>query len=117
LEYIWNINNTNDSIVKVVVGVREIGHSFIIANCSIFNTPFKKQQIDKIKALKKGLEEHSKSFKIEIVGENQKRYCSLHKFKSVLQEKAQTMIRNDGLITGYLQRNGIKLLVDLILRW
>jgi hypothetical protein len=32
-------------------------------------SPFKKQQIDKIKALKKGLEEHSKSFKIEIVGE------------------------------------------------
>jgi effector-binding domain-containing protein len=113
LEYIWNINNTNDSIVKVVVGVREIGHSFYNRlTAPFFNTPFKKQQIDKIKALKKGLEEHSKSFKIEIVGEGKSEevFVAYINLKSVLQEKAQTMIRNDGLITGYLQRNGIKII-------
>jgi hypothetical protein len=78
----------NDSIVKVVVGVREIGHSFIIANCSIFYTPFKKQQIDKIKALKKGLEEH-KSFRDRRRGKIRRGICSLHKFKSVLKRRKQ----------------------------
>jgi hypothetical protein len=33
--------------------------------------------------------------------------CCLYQFKSVLQEKAQTMIMNDA-ITGFLQQNSIK---------
>lgn len=113
LEYIWDINNTNDSTVKVVVGVKEIDHSFYNRfTAPFFNTQFKNQQIDKIKSLKKGLEEHSKNFKIEIVGEGKSDevFVAYINLKSVLQEKAQTMIRNDGLITGYLQRNGIKII-------
>lgn len=113
LQYIWHINNTNDSTVTVVVGVKEIGHSFYNRlTAPFFNTQFKQKQIDKIKLLKKGLEEHSKSFKIEIVGEGKSDevFVAYINLKSVLQEKAQMMIRNDALITGYLQRNGIKIM-------
>ena len=77
-----------------------------------FNTEVQKEQIRKITDFKKGLSEHLKNFKVRIDGEgySEETFVAYINLKSVLQEKAQTMIANDAIITGFLFENQIKII-------
>jgi effector-binding domain-containing protein len=113
MEYSWNIKSINDSTSKVEVNVKDMNHSWYNKlTVPFINTPFKQQQINKIKDFKAGLEEHLKAFKVKIDGEGQssETFVAYITLKSVLQEKAQTMIGNDATITGYLHTNNIKII-------
>jgi effector-binding domain-containing protein len=69
------------------------------------------EQIRKVKDLREGLNEHLKKLKVRIYGEGTSKpvYVAYIQLKSVLQEKAQTMIGNDAAITGFLYTHKIKI--------
>lgn len=110
MRYKWEMHSINDSITQVVVSVKDSNHSFYNKLTAPFiDTDFKVTQINKIKNFKEGLENHIKNFKVKIVGDgkSQEDFVAYITLKSVMQEKAQKMIRDDNVITGYLQQNGI----------
>lgn len=113
LEYTWNMELVNDSITKVSVGIKDLNHGFYNRlTVPFFSTKFKKEQIDKIKNLKEGIEKHIKNFKVKIDGVNQSEqtFVAYISLKSILQEKAQMMIANDAIVTNYLHKNQIKII-------
>jgi len=112
MEYTWEMKSINDSITEVIVGIKDLNNSFYNRfTAPFFNTNFKKEQISKITDLKNGLEKHLEKFKVKIDGEGQSEeiFVAYINLKSVLQEKAQAMIGSDGIISGYLQANQIKI--------
>lgn len=114
LEYTWELKSINDSTTTVSVGIKDINNSFINRLTALLFIPskFKTEQIAKIKAFKVGLEDHIDDFKIRIDGEKTSKeiYVAYISLKSVLQEKAQTMIQYDAKIVGYLEKNKIKII-------
>lgn len=111
--YDWEITSLNDSVSEVNVGIKELGHSlFNRLTAPFIDTPFKKEQIAKVTDFKNGLEQHLKAFKVKIEGEGTSKaeFVAYIKLTSIMSEKAQTMIGNDAIITGYLQRNNIKII-------
>ena len=112
-EYVWEMQSVNDSITKVSVGIKELNRSLYNRLTAPFiGTKFKTEQINKIKKFKDGLEDHIKNFKIKIEGEASsiETFVAYINLKSVMQEKAQTMIGNDNVITGFLYKNNIKII-------
>ena len=77
-----------------------------------FNTEFKKQQLKKITDFKNGLFAHLENLKVKIDGEgtSEETFVAYINLKSVMQEKAQTMIMNDAVATGFLEKNNIKII-------
>ena len=113
MEYTWNMESINDSMTNVTVGVKDLNHSFYNRLTAPFvPTKFRTEQIEKIKLFKTGLEDHIDDFKIRIDGEksSEEIYVAYISLKSVMQEKAQTMIGYDPEIVGYLDRNKIKII-------
>ncbi len=113
LQYTWNLNPINDSVTNVKVGIKDMQHSlYNRLTVPFFKTEFKKEQINKIKDFKTGLDEHIKKFKIKIDGEgtSEEIFVAYISLKSVLQEKARNMIANDADITGFLYRNKISII-------
>lgn len=113
MEYTWDIKSINDSVTKVSVGIKDLNHSlYNKLTAPFFSTTFKEQQIKKITDLKEGLNNHLKSFKVKIDGEgtSEETFVAYINLKSVLQEKAQMMIRNDNVITGFLETNKIEII-------
>ena len=113
VEYNWEINPINDSTTEVSIGIKELGHSLYNRLTAPFvETPFKKEQIARVTDFKNGLEQHLKAFKVKVEGEGSSKsdYVAYIKLTSIMSEKAQTMISNDGYITGYLQKNNIKII-------
>lgn len=111
--YTWEIKSINDSLTEVNVGINDFNNSiYNRLTVPFFSTYFKVNQIKKIKEFKEGLENHLKNFNVSIEGEGTSEpiYVAYINLKSVLQEKAQSMIRNDDIITGYLQTNHIKII-------
>lgn len=112
MEYTWDINSVNDSTTNVSVGIKELNSSiYNRLTAPFFSTNFKEKQIQKITDFRNGLNKHTESFKIKIDGEgtSEEVFVAYLNLKSVLQEKAQTMIRNDAIITGFLHQNNIKI--------
>ncbi len=114
IEYTWNLKSINDSTSFVSIGIKDLNHSLYnrLTTLPFVPTKFKTEQIEKIKAFKMGLEEHLSNFKIRIDGEKSSKeiYVAYISLKSVLQEKAQTMIENDPIIVGYLDKNKIEII-------
>lgn len=113
LIYNWDIKSINDSTTNVTVGIKDLNHSFYNRLTAPFiSTKFRTEQIDKIKSFKVGLEDHIDDFKIRIDGEGSSKemFVAYISLKSVLQEKAQTMLEYDPKIVGYLDRNKIKII-------
>jgi effector-binding domain-containing protein len=113
MTYKWEMNSINDSMTQVVVSVKDANHSLYNRLTAPFvNTDFKETQINKIKDFKEGLENHIKNFKVKIDGEGKSKedFVAYITLNSVMQEKAQKMIRDDGLITGYLGQNAIPII-------
>ncbi len=112
LEYTWNIDPLNDSVTKVSVGIKELGHGFYNKiTAPFFITKFKEDQINKVTSFKDGLNDHIKKFKVKIegVGVSKQVFVAYISLSSVLQTKAQTLIANDAVITGFLYQNNIKI--------
>jgi effector-binding domain-containing protein len=112
LEYIWEINAVNDSITEVKACIKDVNNSiYNRLTVPFFETDFRKNQIEKITDFRNGLNKHLESFKVKIegVGISQETVVAYISLKSVMQEKARAMIANDAIITGYLQRNNIKI--------
>ena len=113
LIYTWSLSSVSDSTTKIVVGVKDLNHSWYNRITVPFSaTPFREKQIARVKDFKSGLDEHLKTFKVRIDGEGESTpaYIAYISLSSVMQEKAQTMIANDAVITGYLFRNNIKII-------
>lgn len=112
-EYIWEINSVNDSVTAISVGIKEINNSiYNRLTVPFFNTEFKKQQLKKITDFKNGLFAHLENLKVKIDGEgtSEETFVAYINLKSVMQEKAQTMIMNDVVATGFLEKNNIKII-------
>jgi effector-binding domain-containing protein len=113
LIYTWDMKSINDSTTNVTIGIKDLNHSFYNRLTAPFiSTKFRTEQIDKIKSFKVGLEDHIDDFKIRIDGEGSSKemFVAYISLKSVLQEKAQTMLEYDPKIVGYLDRNKIKII-------
>lgn len=113
LEYTWEIKSLNDSITFVNVGIKDLNNSlYNRLSVPFFSTFFKVGEIKKITEFKDGLDSHIKKFKVKIEGEgsSEETFVAYIKLKSVLQEKAQKMIMNDDVITGFIQTNKIKII-------
>jgi effector-binding domain-containing protein len=113
LEYTWDMKSINDSMTNVTIGIKDLNHSFYNRLTAPFvSTKFRTEQIEKIKSFKMGLEDHIDDFKIRIDGEasSKEMYVAYISLKSVMQEKAQTMIGYDPEIVGYLDKNKIKII-------
>lgn len=113
MEYTWNIKAINDSVTKVSVGIKDLNRSLYNKLTVPFsNTEFKQEQIKKITDFKQGISDHLKNFKVKIEGEgtSEETFVAYINLKSVLQEKAQTMIVSDADITGFLLNNKIKII-------
>jgi effector-binding domain-containing protein len=111
--YFWNINYLNDSITSVSVHVKDQNNS--VYNRLIlpfFATKFNTSEIAKIKEFKKNLDEHLATFKVKINGKgtSESAFVAYLQFETIVPEKAQSMMMNDGVITGYLSRNSIKII-------
>lgn len=113
MEYTWDIAAVNDSVTKVSVGIKDLNHSlYNKLTAPFFNTAFKEEQITKIKDFKEGLNKHLESIKVKLDGEgtSKETFVAYISLKSVLQEKARTMILNDPIITGFLNDNSIEII-------
>jgi effector-binding domain-containing protein len=114
IEYTWNMQSINDSTTTVTVGIKDLNHSLYnkLTTIPFVPTKFKTEQIEKIKSFKLGLEEHLSNFKIRLDGEKSSKeiYVAYISLESVMQEKAQTMIQNDPIVVGYLDKNKIKII-------
>ena len=113
LFYSWTLKSINDSTTKVIVDIKDENHSWYNKlTVPFMNTPFREKQIARVKDFKTGLEEHLKVFKVRVDGEGESTpaYVAYVSLTSVMQEKAQTMIANDAIITGYLYSNKIKII-------
>ncbi|MBC5837124.1 hypothetical protein [Flavobacterium muglaense] len=113
MEYSWDIVAVNDSITTVEVSIKDGDHSiYNRLTAPFFNTDFKESQIKKITAFRNGLNKHLENFKVKIdgLGQSEETFVAYISLESVLQEKAQTMIMNDGAITGFLEQNKIKII-------
>lgn len=111
-KYEWQMNAINDSVCEVVVDINQENASiYNRLTAPFFKTEFKEEQIAKIKDFRNGLNEHLKNFKIKIDGEaiSEETFVAYINLKSILQEKAQTMIMNDSKITGFLHENNIEI--------
>lgn len=112
LNYNWEIQPINDSITEIKVGILDCNNSIDNrVTIPFITTDFKEDQLKKITDFKKGLDDHLKDFKVNLVkeGTSSEVYVAYISLKSVMQEKAQTMIANDNIITGYLYQNKIKI--------
>ncbi|MGO4820399.1 MULTISPECIES: hypothetical protein [unclassified Flavobacterium] len=113
MEYQWEMNSINDSVTQVNVCVKDLKNSiYNRITVPFMDTYFKKEQIKKITDFRNGLNQHLENFKVEIDGvkTSEETFVAYISLKSVMQEKAQTMIANDAFITGYLQLNNIKII-------
>ncbi|WP_395077037.1 hypothetical protein [Flavobacterium sp.] len=111
--YNWEFSSLNDSITNVKVGITDLNHSFYNRiSIPFFDTKFKEEQLKKIVAFKTGLQEHLKNLKVGKVqeGKTEEIFVAYIKLKSVMQEKAQTMIMDDSKITGFLYNKNIKII-------
>jgi effector-binding domain-containing protein len=102
MEYTWDMKSINDSMTNVTIGVKDLNHSFYNRLTAPFvSTKFRTEQID-----------HIDDFKIRIDGKgsSEEIYVAYISLKSILQEKAQTMIGYDAKIVGYLDKNKIKII-------
>lgn len=112
LIYNWELQPINDSITEVKVGILDCNNSiYNRVTVPFITTDFKEEQLKKITDFKKGLDDHLKDFKVNLVkeGSSPEVYVAYIALKSVMQEKAQTMITNDNIITGYLFQHHIKI--------
>jgi effector-binding domain-containing protein len=113
MEYTWSMESINDSVTDVTVGIKDLNHSFYNRLTAPFvATKFRTEQIEKIKSFKTGLEAFLANFKIKIDGEKSSKeiYVAYIPLKSIMQEKAQTMISNDATIVSYLNINKIEII-------
>lgn len=113
MKYTWEMKSINDSVTSVNVGIKDFNASLYNRLTAPFcNTRFKVEQIKKITDFKNGINNHIKNFKVKIDGEgtSEESFVAYLNLTSVLQEKAQSMIANDGIITGFLQQNNIKII-------
>ena len=95
------------------MGIKEINNSiYNRLTAPFYNTNFKETEIKKITDFRNGLNKHLENFKVKIdgLGQSEETFVAYINLKSVLQEKAQTMITNDAIITGFLQQNKIKII-------
>lgn len=112
LVYNWEIKSVNDSIYAVKVGITDKNNSFLNRIIvPFYANNFKKTELEQITNFKKALDDHISKFKIGKVkeGQSEETFVAYIHLKCVLQEKAQTMIMNDGVITGFLFNNKIKI--------
>lgn len=112
MEYTWEITSINDSTTTVNVGVKDNSSSiYNRLTAPFFNTKFKEEQVKKITDFRNGLNKHLENFKVKIdgLGTSEETFVAYISLKSVMQEKAQTMIVNDAAITGFLQQSNIKI--------
>lgn len=110
--YLWKINSINDTVSQVSVDINEKNSSiYNRLTAPFFNTKFKQEQLKKIEDFRDGLNRHLKTHKVKFdgIGTSQETFVAYINLKSVAQEKAQTMIMNDGKITGFLHNNNIKI--------
>lgn len=110
--YEWNFKSINDSLTAVTVNITEKNRSiYNRLTVPFFNTDFKKQQLQFVTDFRDELNRHLAKFNVKVTGERSftKVRVAYINLQSIQQEKAQTMIGNDAIITEFLHRNKIKI--------
>lgn len=110
--YYWNIKSINDSLTAVSVGIKEDENSiYNRLTAPLFPTHFKETQISKITEFKNNLKDHLSALKVKIEGEgtSDATFVAYLTLKTVLQEKAQNMIRYNSDLMVYFAKNKIEI--------
>lgn len=112
--YNWEVSAVNDSVSKVVLGIRHANMQKSIVNrleIPFGNTNFKVEALAIVSDFRKGLSEHLQKFKVAYNGSatSDEVFVVYLPLESVMQEKAQTMIANDNIISGFIFNNKIKM--------
>lgn len=110
--YTWHMSSVNDSLTNIQVGIKEPGASWYNRLTVPFSsTPFVTKQLTLVKDFRQLLLDHLSNFKVILNKEvtTQPTYVAYIELHAVLQEKAQNMIFNDPVITGYLAQHKIKI--------
>ena len=107
----WKIKPITDSTSRVIVDIKDVGHSFI----NRLQVPFKETSF--VKRCKKtvldfmeNLEDHTKKFKVSIVGEENipTKYIAYIPLEVTQFQKAGGMMKNFSYLTGELLANGVQ---------
>ncbi|PCJ98875.1 MAG: transcriptional regulator [Flavobacteriaceae bacterium] len=107
--YYWDIKPLTDSTSKVIVGVTDKEHSILNRIKIPFSkTDFEKRSEKTVLDFMQNLREHTKNFKITIIGEAEipSKYIAYIPIKGKQFEKADGMMRNFTFLTNELFING-----------
>ncbi|MCL6267588.1 GyrI-like domain-containing protein [Flagellimonas myxillae] len=110
--YTWEISPMEDSITKVVVGVRDEDHS--LANklkIPFSDTDFEKRSRKTVLDLMENIADHASKFKVTIVGEEDipEKYLAYVPIKCTQIQKAGGMMKNLSFISQVLLENQVQL--------
>lgn len=110
--YEWEISAIHDSLSRVRVYASEKDHGFQNRlNIPFSDTDFEKRTRKTLLDFAEKLNEHRKSFKVEIVGEEEipTTFCACTEVASSQIGKADGMMRDFPLLTSFLSRNNVPL--------
>lgn len=110
--YHWKIEALNDSISKIKVFVTDDDHSLANRLAIPFSeTDLEKRSKKTIQGFVQELEDHLKSFKVNIVGKavTPSKYCACVSLKGGQSEKASDMMAYYSLLSGIMTENETKL--------
>ncbi|MEO2050716.1 MAG: AraC family transcriptional regulator [Allomuricauda sp.] len=109
--YQWEIEPLTDSTSRVIVGIKDKGHSLKNKILVPFvDTDFEKRSRATVLDFMEELQEHKKNFKVRIVGEDEfpTKYIAYLPIKSTQLQKADEMMRNFSYLFGSLVDNGVE---------
>lgn len=109
--YRWEIEPLTDSTSRVVVGIKDEGHSLKNKiRVPFADTDFEKRSRATVLDFMEELKDHTEKFKVQIVGEDEfpTKYIAYLPIKSKQLQKADEMMRNFSYLFGTLVDNGVE---------
>jgi effector-binding domain-containing protein len=110
--YQWKITRLTDSTSKVVVGIKDLHHSFWNKiEVPFHETPITLRSKKTVKNFMEVLDTHIKNFKVTIIGEEEipTKYIAYIPIQTKQRLKAKGMMKNFSYLTGKLFVNGVVL--------
>ncbi len=110
--YEWNITPIHDSLSEVEVNIKDWDHSFMNKiKVPFMDTDFEKGSQKMVLDFNQFLEQHIKSFKVSIVGEENlfSTFCACVSLKTAPERKAKGMMANHSFLNSILYENDVQM--------
>ena len=111
-QYHWKIKPITDSTSKIIVGIKDLDHSFVNKlKVPFSDTDFEKRSRKTVLDLMENLKDHSDRFKVTVVGEEDlpTKYLAYVPLKVTQFQKAGGMMKNFTYLTQTLYEKGVEL--------